>query len=84
MEFSEETLVAACKEAGIDEGEAKDFINSREGAAEVKMAVREQQGNGIDAVPYIVVEGRRRDVTIQGCQELNDYLKAVEQVAKEC
>lgn len=81
---SEATLLAACKEAGIDESEAKTFIDSGDDTMDVKMAIREQQGNGIDAVPYIVVEGKRRDVTVQGCQELSDYVKAVEQVAKEC
>lgn len=47
------------------------------------MLIREQAGNGIDSVPYVVVEGRRRDFTLEGAKEVVEYLKTLEQVAKE-
>ncbi|KAG4414710.1 hypothetical protein IFR04_012144 [Cadophora malorum] len=81
---SKETLVAACKEAGIEEGEAKGVIDDEyEGLQDVKMKIREQAGNGVDSVPFVVVEGKRRDMTLQGAQEVGDYVKALEQIVKE-
>lgn len=47
------------------------------------MLIREQAGNGIDSVPYVVVEGKRRDFTLEGAKEVAEYLKTLEQVAKE-
>ena len=47
------------------------------------MLIREQAGNGIDAVPYVVIEGKRRDFTFQGAKEVSEYVKALEQVIKE-
>jgi predicted DsbA family dithiol-disulfide isomerase len=79
-----ETLLEACKVAGIDEKEAKDFIDDEyEGLQETKMLVREQTANGVDSVPFIVVEGKRRDITIQGAKEVEEYMKALEQIIKE-
>lgn len=76
--------MTACKEAGIPEEEAKKVIGDRdEGLMETKMKIREQQSNGVDSVPYVVVEGRRRDVTIQGANEVEDYVKALEKIVKE-
>lgn len=81
---SPETLLAACKEAGIDDKEAKEIVDDEnEGLMDVKMLIREQKGNGIDSVPMVVVEGKRRDVTIQGANEVADYEKALLQIVKE-
>lgn len=81
---SPDTLLRACTEAGVDEKEAQAFIDDEdEGLMDVKMLIREQAGNGIDAVPYIVIEGKRRDLTLEGCREVNEYRKALEQIAKE-
>ncbi|PVH89085.1 thioredoxin-like protein [Cadophora sp. DSE1049] len=81
---SKETLVAACGEAGIEEKDAVAVIEDEyEGLQDVKSKIREQAGNGIDSVPFVVVEGKRRDMTLQGAQEVGDYVKALEQVVKE-
>jgi len=81
---SEETLMTACKDAGIGEDEAKKIVGDEdENLMEVKMLIREQAGNGIDSVPYVVVEGKRRDVTIVGAKDVEDYVKVLEQVVKE-
>ncbi|MCJ1366738.1 hypothetical protein MMC16_005868 [Acarospora aff. strigata] len=78
------TLLAAATAAGVPEADAKAFIEDEyEGLQEVKMLIREQAGNGIDAVPYVVVEGKRRDFTLQGAKEVPEYVKALEQVVKE-
>lgn len=44
------------------------------------MLIREQAGNGVDSVPYIVVEGKRRGFTLQGAKA---YVKALDQVIRE-
>ena len=47
------------------------------------MLLREQAGNGVDSVPYIVVEGKRRDFTLEGAREVDEYVKTLEQSIKE-
>lgn len=49
------------------------------------MLIREQAGNGIDAVPYmyIVIEGERRDITLEGAKTVDDYVQALKTVIKE-
>jgi predicted DsbA family dithiol-disulfide isomerase len=81
---SPETLLQACKDAGIDEKEAKKAIeDEHEGLQETKMLIREQASNGVDSVPYVIFEGRRRDITIQGANDVGDYVKALNQIVKE-
>jgi len=78
------TLVKACEEAGIDKKEATAIIEDEyEGLMEVKSLINEQAGNGVDSVPYIIFEGKRRDITVLGANEVEDYVKSLEQVVKE-
>jgi predicted DsbA family dithiol-disulfide isomerase len=37
----------------------------------------------IDAVPTVVIEGRRRDLTLTGLKEVSEYIKAMETISKE-
>lgn len=81
---SHDTLLKAAKDAGIDEAKAEAFVGDEyEFLAETKMLIREQASNGIDTVPYIVLEGKRRDFTIEGAKEVEEYLKEFEKVVKE-
>lgn len=81
---SDETLLKAAVDAGIPETEAKAFIEDRnEGLWDTKMAIREQAGNGIDAVPHIIFEGKRRDLTFEGAKEIEEFEKGLHQIAKE-
>ncbi|KAF2222407.1 thioredoxin-like protein [Elsinoe ampelina] len=81
---SKETLLAATVEAGVPEDEAKSFIDDQdEDLMDVKMLIREQAGNGIDSVPYIVIEGKRRDFTLVGAKEVDEYVKTLNQCIKE-
>lgn len=81
---SPETLTKACLTAGLSEEEAKRVVeDENEEATETKMAIREQAGNGVDSVPYIVFEGKRRDFTLIGAKEVGEYVKTLEQVVKE-
>lgn len=81
---SVETLLAACAEAGIDEKEARRVVEDEsEGMMDVKGLLRESAQNGIDSVPHIVFEGRRRDVSLIGAKDVNDYIKAMQTIAKE-
>ncbi|EHK99930.1 hypothetical protein M7I_4009 [Glarea lozoyensis 74030] len=78
-----ETLMAACKEAGIEEGEAERVVGDEDvGLDEVKESIMEQKGNGVDAVPVVVVEGARKDVTVTGAQPVKDYVKALREIIK--
>ncbi|KAJ4407300.1 hypothetical protein N0V82_009938 [Gnomoniopsis sp. IMI 355080] len=81
---SVDTLEAACVEAGVDEKEARRVVEDEsEGLMDVKMVLRESAQNGIDSVPHIVFEGRRRDLTVIGAKDVGDYIKAMETIAKE-
>jgi predicted DsbA family dithiol-disulfide isomerase len=81
---SSETLLAACKEAAIDDKEAQEVVGDEsEGLMETKMLIREQASNGVDSVPVVTIEGKRRDVTITGANEVEDYVKALQQIVKE-
>ncbi|KAH7067983.1 thioredoxin-like protein [Paraphoma chrysanthemicola] len=78
------TLTAACQAAGLSESETKDLVGDEsEGLSEVKMAIREQVGNAVDSVPYVVFEGRRRDFTLVGAKSVAEYEKVLGQVEKE-
>lgn len=50
---------------------------------DTKMAIREQAGNGVDAVPYIMFEGKRRDLTFEGAKEIEEFEKGLHTIAKE-
>ncbi|KAL8757119.1 MAG: hypothetical protein Q9184_004301 [Pyrenodesmia sp. 2 TL-2023] len=89
-----ETLIKAAIAAGIDQAKAEALVNDEhEGMQETKMLLREQANNGIDScravdecreqVPYIVFEGKRRDFTLEGAKEVDEYLKTLESVVKE-
>jgi predicted DsbA family dithiol-disulfide isomerase len=78
-----ETLLRACNDAGIDEKEAERVVGDEyEGLQEVKELIQEQKGNGVDAVPLVIVEGGRKDVTITGAQSVKDYVKALREIVK--
>ena len=80
----DETLLRAATEAGIDESEAKTFIeNKRQGLQDVKVLIMDQAGNQVDAVPYIVIQGKRRDLQLEGAKEVDEYLKKLNQIIKE-
>lgn len=82
---ADDTLVESCVEAGIDEEEAKKVVagnNKETGLRSVKEKLR-TVAMDVDAVPIVTVEGKRRDITLQGAKEVADYVKALETVAKE-
>ncbi|KAL9580593.1 MAG: hypothetical protein Q9212_004404 [Teloschistes hypoglaucus] len=79
-----ETLLKAADDAGIDHAKAKAFVDDEhDGLLETKMSIQEQASNGIDSVPYVIIEGKRRDFTLVGAKETGEYLKALESVARE-
>lgn len=81
---SVETLVAACVEAGVEEKEARRVVEDEsEGLMDVKGLLRESAQNGIDSVPHVVFEGRRRDLTLVGAKDVSEYIKAMQLIAKE-
>ncbi|KAL6715543.1 hypothetical protein ACLMJK_006504 [Lecanora helva] len=79
-----ETLLKAAVDAGVDQSKAEVLIGDEyEGLPETKLLMREQASNGVDAVPYIVLEGKRRDLTLEGAKEVDDYLKEFDKIVKE-
>ncbi|KAK5074815.1 hypothetical protein LTS08_005615 [Lithohypha guttulata] len=81
---SPETLFKATSDAGIPEAEAKAVIdNEKEFLRDTNNLIRETKSNGIDAVPNIMFEGKRRDITLEGAKEIEEYEKALHQIAKE-
>ncbi|KAH7262095.1 thioredoxin-like protein [Fusarium tricinctum] len=80
---ADDMLVEACLEAGLDEKQAKSLVEDRkEGERETKEMIR-SVGMDIDAVPTVIIEGRRRDLTLTGLKEVSEYVKAMEQITKE-
>ena len=74
----------ATTDAGIPEDEAKAFIEDKnDGLIDVKNLVREQAGNGVDSVPTIIFEGKRRDITLVGAKEVEEYEKTLAAIVKE-
>lgn len=81
---SKTTLLAACEAAGVSDLSAMgDFIDSDELEEEVKDSIVEQNMTGVDGVPAIMFEGRRRDFTLVGAKSLPEYLATMNQVLKE-
>lgn len=81
---SDETLLKATTAADVPESEAKEIVEDKnDGLRDVQMLIREQAGNGVDSVPYVVIEGKRRDVTLIGAKEVDEYVKALETIVKE-
>lgn len=79
---SGKTLEAACLEAGLDEEWVKGVVGDDEkGLGEVKRAIR--MADGVDGVPHIVFEGRKRDLTLVGAKEVDEYVKALQTIIKE-
>jgi predicted DsbA family dithiol-disulfide isomerase len=80
---ADETLVESCVEAGIDEEEAKKVVENKEtGLRSAKDKLRTVAMDA-DAVPIVSVEGKKRDITMNGAKEVADYVKALETIAKE-
>lgn len=81
---SQETLIKACLVAGLSDEDAKRVVQGDElGLRETKAAIREQVGNAVDSVPYVVFEGRKRDFTEIGAKSVGEYEKVLKQVVKE-
>jgi predicted DsbA family dithiol-disulfide isomerase len=81
---SQSTLLEACAAAGLDEEEARLLVEDEQrGLRETKGAVREQVGNAVDSVPYVVFEGRKRDFTEVGAKSVGEYRRVLGQVVKE-
>lgn len=77
-------MLKATADAGIPEDEARPLIEDKnEGLAEVKTLIRDQVMNSVDSVPTINIEGKRRDFTLVGARDVEEYEKTLHQVAKE-
>ncbi|EXJ78385.1 hypothetical protein A1O1_08785 [Capronia coronata CBS 617.96] len=80
----DETLLKATADAGIPEEEARPVIEDKtEGLMDVKSLIGDQAVNGVDSVPTIVFEGKKRDFTLIGARDVEEYEKTLHQVAKE-
>lgn len=76
-------LIASCVEAGISEDEATKVVLDKElGLVEAQTKLREVRRD-IDGVPVVTFVGKKRDITLTGAREVEDYLRAMERIAKE-
>lgn len=73
----------ACKAAGVSDETAAGIVDGDEGLAEVQILMREQKMNGVDSVPYVVFEGRKRDFTLVGARSVEEYGKTLANIARE-
>ncbi len=81
---ADETLMRAATEAGVEEGEAKRVVEDKsEGLTDVKMLLRDAVGNQVDSVPRVVIEGKRRDIELEGAKEVDEYVTALKKIIKE-
>ncbi|KAI1340386.1 thioredoxin-like protein [Xylariaceae sp. FL0016] len=81
---SEETLLEACVLAGVEEGEARRVVRDKNvGLRDVQLRLRRVVADGVDSVPSVVIEGRKRDITLVGAKELVEYEKALATIARE-
>ncbi|KAI0134331.1 thioredoxin-like protein [Xylariales sp. AK1849] len=82
---AQETLLAACTEAGVEEADARRVVVEEKdtGLSEVKGLVRMVGMDGVDSVPTVMFEGRRRDLTLTGAKEFEEYEKSLRTIVKE-
>jgi len=79
-----ETIWNALAHAGVSDSEATAFLADETLHMASTMAeIRGQEANGIDAVPFITMEGKKRDLHLEGAKEVEQYVKALETIAKE-
>jgi predicted DsbA family dithiol-disulfide isomerase len=81
---SPSTLITACLAAGLSHTESEELVNDENVyARQTRAAIQEQAGNGVDSVPYVVFEGRKRDFTLIGAKTVEEYGKVLGRVEKE-
>lgn len=79
----DDVLVESCVEAGIPEDEAMEVVLDKElGLGEVQTRLNEIKRD-VDAVPVITFEGKKRDITLIGSKEVEEYLKVLDRIARE-
>lgn len=66
--------------AGMEAERARAYLDSAEGAAEVRAEIEQAQAMGISAVPTFVFEGKW---AVQGAQPASAFLQALEAVQRE-
>lgn len=80
---ADDMLIEACVEAGVDEKEAKSLVEDKDkGERDTREKIR-SIGMDIDSVPTVIIEGRRRDLTLTGLKEVAEYVKAFGTITKE-
>jgi len=77
--FSEESLIALAREAGLDVGEFESSIASGEHRRVVMEDFTEGQRSGITGTPTFVINGQ----TLVGAQPLEVFEEAIEGAARE-
>lgn len=77
------TLLGAAISGVVPHTEAKAFIaDEMDFLSETRLLIREQANNGIDTVPHIMIQGKKREFTLEGATETKEYLKALKDVGE--
>jgi predicted DsbA family dithiol-disulfide isomerase len=77
---SHTTLLEAAVKAGLDQEEAKGWIESEKGGKEVDVEVREAQGKMVSGVPFFTINER---FEVEGAQDSSAFLRLFERLAKQ-
>jgi predicted DsbA family dithiol-disulfide isomerase len=76
---SKDVLLSAAKKAGLDEAEAKQWLESDDGGKQVDEEVREAQERMISGVPHFTLNER---FEVQGAQDSSAFVRLFERLKK--
>lgn len=71
---SHDDLVKAAGKAGIEEGEAREWLSSEKGGKEVDGEVQEAYRMGVSGVPHVVINDK---VEVHGAEDVSAFLDAL-------
>lgn len=74
---SKEVLLGCAKKAGLDEGEAREWLASDKGGREVDEEVKEAQMGGVSGVPNFTIQGKYE---VGGAQDPGVFLRLFEKI----
>jgi predicted DsbA family dithiol-disulfide isomerase len=72
-------LSDVAREAGLDRAQAAAFLESTEGAAEVRSEETKARDLGVEAVPFFMIGGR---LAVAGAHEPDSFLEAFEELER--
>jgi predicted DsbA family dithiol-disulfide isomerase len=75
-----QTLLEAAKKAGLDEQEAKEWLDGEGGGKEVDKEVGEARDEGISGVPFFTIQDK---FEVEGAQDKSAFVRLFERVVQQ-